>query len=328
MSKIALVTGVAGFIGSHLADRLLSLNYQVIGIDDLSNGKIENTNNFINHPNFMFRESKIQSADLEKIAPDCTHIFHLAGLADIVPSINNPENYFLANTYATLKIMEYAKSKPIKKIVYAASSSCYGADPAIPTSEDNDIKCEYPYALTKFQGEEIVQHFGKLFDIPHISLRLFNVYGPKSRTNGTYGAVMGVFLAQKIAGVPLTIVGNGEQKRDFIFINDVVNAFVLSAESIVSGEIFNIGYGKPRSVNELANLISKNQVNIPKRPGEPETTWANISKAKDLLGWVPKTDLESGIEVILSQIDNWKSAPVWTPAKIEEATKLWFRYLK
>jgi UDP-glucose 4-epimerase len=328
MNKIALVTGVAGFIGSHLADKLLNLNYQVIGIDDLSNGKVDNMNNFVNNPNFMFQESEIQNTNLEKMVPDCTHIFHLAGLADIVPSIKDPENYFLANTYATLKIMEYAKSKRLKKIIYAASSSCYGANPSVPTAEDNKIKCEYPYALTKFQGEEIVLHFGKLFDISHISLRLFNVYGPKSRTNGTYGAVMGVFLAQKVAGVPLTIVGDGEQMRDFVFINDVVDSFVLAAESNITGEIFNIGSGKPRSVNELANLISNNQVNIPKRPGEPEVTWANISKAKDLLDWEPKTDLESGIAVILSQIDNWKSAPVWTADKIEEATKLWFKYLK
>jgi UDP-glucose 4-epimerase len=224
--------------------------------------------------------------------------------------------------------MEYAKSKPIKKIVYAASSSCYGADPAIPTSEDNVIKCEYPYALTKFQGEEIVQHFGKLFDIPHISLRLFNVYGLRSRTHGAYGAALGVFLKQKLSKKPFTVVGTGNQKRDFLNISDLFEAFHKASISKYNYEIFILGSSKPNSINYLASLISNNKIYIPWRQGEPFKTDANINKIKKYLKWKPEVSLKSGIEIVKNNIYYWKNAPLWTKKKIYLATKLWNKCLK
>ncbi|MCK4819118.1 GDP-mannose 4,6-dehydratase, partial [bacterium] len=180
---------------------------------------------------------------------------------------------------------------------------------------------------TKYLGEQIVLHWGKVYKLPVISLRLFNVYGPRSRTSGTYGAVLGIFLAQKIHGRSFTIVGDGKQERDFVYVSDVAEAFVKAASSEVKNEIFNVGSGNPQSINKLVSLLDGEKIHIPKRPGEPNRTFADISKIKKLLGWQPKVSFEEGIQKILENIDCWKEAPVWTPKKIEEATKDWFRYL-
>jgi len=160
-----------------------------------------------------------------------------------------------------------------------------------------------------------------------VSLRLFNVYGPRSRTSGAYGAVFGVFLAQKLAGVPFTVVGDGNQKRDFVYVSDVAEAFVKAASSDVKNEVFNVGSGKPRTINRLVSLLEGEKVHISKRPGEPDCTWANIAKIKDMLGWQPKVSFEEGAKKMLENIDYWRNAPVWTPEKIIEVTKDWFKYL-
>ena len=181
-----------------------------------------------------------------------------------------------------------------------------------PTSEDSPIVPQYPYALTKRLGEEIVFHFGNLYKIPVISLRLFNVYGPRARTSGTYGAVFGVFLAQKLAGKPFTVVGNGEQTRDFTFVDDVVSAFIEMIDDRIKNEIFNVGSGQTYSVNNLVRLLGGNDiVNIPKRPGEPDCTFADISKILKQTNWRPQISLENGVQKLLSSIDEFKDAPVW-----------------
>jgi len=177
-------------------------------------------------------------------------------------------------------------------------------------------------------GEQIVLHWGKVYKIKAISLRLFNVYGLRSRTSGTYGAVFGVFLAQKIAKKPLTVVGDGNQTRDFTFVTDVVNALIKSFNSKISNEIINIGSDKTQSINKIVKLLKCEKVHIPKRPGEPDCTWADITKAKKLLLWKPKINLEKGIEIIIKNIDYWKKAPIWSPKKISHATKDWFKLLK
>lgn len=163
--------------------------------------------------------------------------------------------------------------------------------------------------------------------MPTISLRLFNVYGPRARTSGTYGAVFGVFLAQKLAGKPLTIVGDGTQTRDFTFVTDVVEAFIASAKSKLEGEIFNVGSGGTYSVNRLVELLDSKTVNIPKRPGEPDCTFADISKISSQLGWRPKISFDVGVRMMLEDLEAWKDAPIWTPDTIEKETELWFRYL-
>ena len=170
-------------------------------------------------------------------------------------------------------------------------------------------------------------HWSKLYKIPFISLRLFNVYGTRSRTSGTYGAMFGVFLAQKISGKPFTIVGSGNQTRDFTFVSDVVDAFIKSCRSNIKNEIFNIGSGKTISINKIIKLLKGKKVYIKKRPGEPDCTFADISKIRKKMGWKPKINIEKGIKILIKNIEYWKKAPVWTPKKINIATKLWFKYL-
>ena len=199
---------------------------------------------------------------------------------------------------------------------------------SIPTPETAPPDPRYPYALTKYLGEQLVMHWAQVYRLPAISVRFFNVYGPRARTSGTYGAVFGVFLAQLLAGKPLTIVGDGTQTRDFTFVSDVVDALITAAESDKTCEIYNIGSGQPVSVNELVRLLgSPPSVHIPKRPGEPDCTWADISKIRRDLGWEPKVGFDEGVRVMRENIDYWRDAPVWTASRIAEATSDWFRFL-
>lgn len=323
-----LVTGAAGFIGSHLCSALLSQGFEVVGIDNLSVGRANNLYGFINNEKFQFRVLDISDSDISnKLDSHFTYIFHLAALADIVPSIKEPSRYARINVQGTINMLEFAKICNVKKFVYAASSSCYGVAQEIPTTESAQIAPEYPYALTKYLGELAVLYWHKIYSLPTISLRLFNVYGPRARTSGTYGAVFGVFLAQKLAGKPLTIVGDGTQTRDFTFVTDVVEAFIASAKSKLEGEIFNVGSGGTYSVNRLVELLDSKTVNIPKRPGEPDCTFADISKISSQLGWRPKISFDVGVRMMLEDLEAWKDAPIWTPDTIEKETELWFRYL-
>ena len=323
-----LITGGAGFIGSNLVDQLIKLNHQVVVIDNLSTGQKSNLSHIIKKIEFVNLDISKESKHIEFFFKDVDWVFHLAGLADIVPSITNPDNYFRANVQGTINVLEASRNAKIKKFVYAASASCYGIPTDYPTNENCKIDTQYPYALTKNLGEQIVMHWAKIYKMPNVSLRFFNVYGPRSRTTGAYGAVFGVFLAQKLANKPLTIVGDGKQTRDFIHVFDLVDAIIKAAEKANGSDIFNLGSGKETSVNEIANIISNNQVNVPKRPGEPDRSMADIKKIKEHLNWLPKVSLKEGIAMLLSNIDQWKDAPVWTPESIKEATTTWFKYLK
>ena len=186
----------------------------------------------------------------------------------------------------------------------------------------------YPYALTKKMGEDLIVHWSKVYKIPYISLRLFNVYGTRSRTSGTYGAMFGVFLAQKLSKQPFTIVGTGKQKRDFTYVSDVVNAIIQACRSSLKNEILNVGSGQTVSILKITNILKGEKCFIKKRPGEPQITFANINKIKRKLRWKPKINIEQGINMLLKDIQYWRNAPVWTPLKIQKATKLWFKYLK
>ena len=176
-------------------------------------------------------------------------------------------------------------------------------------------------------GEELVMHWAQVYNFPALSLRFFNVYGPRSRTSGTYGAVFGVFLGQKLAGKPCTVVGDGKQTRDFTYVTDIAQAILASAKSDRIGQIYNVGSGATVSVNRLVELLGGEKVHIPKRPGEPDSTFADISKIQSELGWEPQVTIEDGVAEILKHIDYWKDAPVWSPDSIAEATEDWFRYL-
>jgi UDP-glucose 4-epimerase len=324
----SLVTGGCGFIGSHLSERLLKMGHEVVILDNLSCGRLENIQSFSDHPNLVVVNENI--VERESIAPSfdgVDWVFHLAGIADIVPSIEQPDAYFQNNVVGTLNILQCAKEASVKKIVYAASSSSYGIPDQYPTPENSPIQPQYPYALTKYMGEELTMHWSQVYGLPAISLRLFNVYGPRSRTTGAYGAVFGVFLAQKLNNKPFTVVGDGKQTRDFTYVTDVAEAFIEAAASNVSGEAMNIGSGHHYSVNRLVELLGGEVVYIPKRPGEPDCTFADTGKITTMLGWKPQVSFEDGVKNMLDVIEAWRDAPVWEPSSIGEATAAWFKYL-
>jgi len=305
---------------------LLSKGDDITVLDNFSTGRPEN----LSH---VKDEIKLVEADLSfygtwtKYFKGVDRVFHLAALADIVPSIENPDTYYQANVTGTFNVMKACKKFNVGKVVYSASSSCYGIPDVVPTPESAEIRPQYPYALTKFLGEQIVLHWSHVYGVPSVSTRLFNVYGPRSRTSGTYGAVFGVFLAQKLNKKPFTVVGDGTQTRDFTYVEDVTSALLTASESNLKGEIINIGSDNTYSVNRVVALLGGEVVYIPKRPGEPDCTWADISKVKKLLKWSPTVSIEQGIKNLLDNIDYWSEAPVWDPDSISIATKKWFEYL-
>lgn len=324
-----LVTGGAGFIGSHLTERLLKEGHKVTVIDNFSTGRASNLDGLENRENLILIEEDI--CNLNAVASlfeniDC--VFHMAALADIVPSIQNPLNYYRSNVEGTASVLEAARKAEVKRFLYTASSSCYGIPDIYPTAETAEIRPQYPYALTKYLGEELALHWAQVYKMPITSLRLFNVYGPRSRTSGTYGAVFGVFLAQKLANQPYTVVGDGTQTRDFTFVTDVVDAFIKTAENANSvGTIMNVGSGNTYSVNRLVELLGGEVTYIPRRPGEPDCTFADISRIRDVVGWEPAISLENGVREMIKNIDYWREAPVWNPDSIASATREWFQYL-
>jgi UDP-glucose 4-epimerase len=321
-----IVTGGAGFIGSHICEKLVELKHNVIVIDNLSTGRLDNLKNFR-------KKIKFIKADISKRGKwqsyfkNVNTVYHLAAIADIIPSINKPSDYYSSNVTGTFNVLEACRKNKVKKYLYAASSSCYGIPKKFPTSENEKIDTQYPYALTKYLGEQISLHWGKVYNLNVFSLRLFNVYGTRSRTSGTYGAMFGVFLAQKLAKKPLTVVGDGNQSRDFTYVTDVVDAFILVSKSNLKNEVFNIGSNKNIKINHIVKLLGGSKIYIPKRPGEPDCTFASTKKISKMLGWKPKVNIESGIKKLLLNINYWKSAPVWSPKTINIATKDWFKYL-
>ncbi len=328
MTRRAIVTGGAGFIGSHMVDLLLDRGFQVAAVDNLKTGRISNLEGQKGNERLDFHNVDMATLPADSaIFKDAEYVFHFGGLGDIVPSIERPLDYTHANITGTLTMLEAARQAGVKKFVYAASSSCYGANPPVPTPESATIRPEYPYAFSKWVGEEAVFHWGTVYGLPVASIRMFNVYGPRVRTTGVYGAVFGVFLAQKLHGKPLTVVGDGTQTRDFVYVTDVCKAFLLAAESNVTGEVFNLGAGNPQPINKLAQLIGGEITYLPKRPGEPDCTWADISKIQRTLGWSPTVTFEEGVATMLGHIEHWADAPVWDPASIAEATKTWFKFL-
>ncbi|MCC7166119.1 MAG: NAD-dependent epimerase/dehydratase family protein [Rhodospirillales bacterium] len=324
---VAIVTGGAGFIGSHMVDCLLEAGYRVRVVDDFSGGHERNLAHHANEPALA-----VERTDIRRLAPDATvfHggklLFHFAGLGDIVPSIERPGDYLETNVQGTVRVLEGARAAGVGKFIYAASSSCYGLA-ATPTAENHPIACQYPYALSKWLGEQCAFHWHHVYRLPVNSIRIFNAYGPRVRTTGAYGAVFGVFLRQKLAGEPYTVVGDGSQRRDFLFVTDVARAFLAAARSPLTGRIWNLGAGAPQSVNRLVEILGGPVVRVPKRPGEPDVTWADISAIRRDLGWVPTVSFEDGVARMVADIETWRDAPLWNPQSIAGATKTWFDFL-
>lgn len=321
-----LITGGAGFIGSHLVENFANQGHEVVVIDNFCSGNSHNIPK--NLSNITIIRDDVRSKSIRDAFSGVDVVFHLAALADIVPSINNPAEYIDVNVMGTVNVLESMRFSGVQRIIYAASSSCYGIPSNYPTSESTRLDPRYPYALSKLLGEQVFFHWLQVYGLSGLSLRLFNVYGRRARTSGRYGAMFGVFLSQFANGLPLTIVGSGEQKRDFTHVSDVVRAFILAGSSQVSGLPVNIGSELPQSVAKIANLIGGQVVNIPHRPGEPDLTFADASRAKSLLGWSAQLSLEEGIADLMNNLSEWKNAPIWTPEKIAVETQEWFRFLK
>jgi UDP-glucose 4-epimerase len=325
--RVAVVTGGAGFIGGHMVDLLLERGYRVRVIDSLVGGHERNLAQHAGNPRLAF-----ERRDIRSLEPDDTlfrgadFLFHFAGIGDIVPSIERPIDYMETNAQGTVRVLECARAAKVQKLVYAASSSCYGLA-AVPTREDHPVGPEHPYALSKYMGELAVLHWHRVYRLPANSIRIFNAYGPRVRTTGAYGAVFGVFFKQKLAGKPFTVIGDGTQRRDFLFVTDVAAAFLAAAESDFAGTVWNLGAGDPQSVNRLVELLGGDVVYIPKRPGEPDCTWADIGKIKRDLGWKPVVPFEEGVRRMMADIEHWRDAPLWDPQSIARATQTWFQYL-
>lgn len=321
-----IVTGGAGFIGSHLVDALVKEGYSVTVIDNLSTGKKSQVNK-------KAKFIKTDICDLKKIKPyfrGADKVFHLAARARIQPSIQNPVPTFESNVAGTLNVLLAARDAGVKRVIYSASSSSYGDQDTLPLHEEMSPRFKNPYALSKYIGEELCRLFSNLYGLETVSLRYFNVYGPRQLTSGAYATVVGIFLKQASLGQPLTIVGDGNIKRDFTHVSDVVRANLLAAKSskVGNGEAINIGTGRNYSINEVAAMIirktqptppiaqfaltSSNDVRailthavklkkatyIPPRPGETRKTLANTTKARDLLGWKPSVTLEEGLAML------------------------------
>jgi UDP-glucose 4-epimerase len=324
---VAVVTGGAGFIGSHMVDLLLGRGFEVRVTDNLVGGREQNLAQHAGN-----RALKFERRDIRSYSPDdpffegARYVFHFAGIGDIVPSIEQPTEYMSVNVQGTVHMLECARHAGAQKFVYAASSSCYGLA-EVPTREDHSIAPRYPYGLSKYQGEQACFHWHQVYRLPVNSIRIFNAYGTRSRTSGAYGAVFGVFLRQKLAGKPYTVVGDGTQTRDFLYVTDVAKAFLAAAETQRTGRVYNLGAGKPQSVNRLVELLGGEKIYIPKRPGEPDCTWADISRIRSELGWKSEVSFEEGVARIVADIEYWRNAPLWDPKSIAKATRTWFEYL-
>jgi UDP-glucose 4-epimerase len=327
MDKIAVVTGGAGFIGSHMVDLLINRGFSVRVIDNLTGGHRKNLDHLAENPKLSCHWQDIRElkpgSDIFKGA---RYVFHFAGIGDIVPSIEKPISYMDVNVQGTVRVLECARASGVQKLVYASSSSCYGLA-ATPTDERHSIAPQYPYALSKYLGEQTAFHWHQVYGLPVNAICIFNAYGPRVRTTGVYGAVFGVFLRQKLAGKPYTVVGDGTQTRDFVYVTDVAAAFLAAAETKLVGERFNVGAGNPQSINRLVELLGGEVTYVPKRPGEPDCTWANIDKITSLIGWRPVVSFEEGVRNMTCEIDRWNDAPLWDPESIAKATETWFRYL-
>lgn len=293
-----IVTGGAGFIGSHVVDLLIELGHDVVILDNLSTGRTSNLN-----PKATLHRVDIR--DLDTIRPHfkgCRWVFHAAAWPRIQPSFDDPVTHEQINVVGTVNCLLAARDAGVGRFIYFGSSAVYGTPDEIPTTENAAIRCYNPYALHKYSGEQYCLILGRHWGVPAISLRMFNVYGPRSynlgQPNSAYSPVIGIFHHLRKQSQPLTITGTGRQSRDFVHVRDVAHAFVATAESSISWDVFNVGCGISHSINEIARRISDQIVYIAERPNEAAITHADIGKIKRLVGWQPNITLDQGLAML------------------------------
>lgn len=290
-----IVTGGAGFIGSHLVDRLVNLGFEVTVIDDES---------ATTHEGFYYNDAadyyKLDVSDYNSIRPlfdGIEYVFHLAAESRIQPTIENPLKCLLTNAYGTAAVLQAAREAKCKKVIYSSTSSAYGLKNKPPLNETMPEDCLNPYSVTKYTGEKLCKIYTELFGLKTITFRYFNVYGPREPTKGPYAPVVGLFLRQRAAGEPLTIVGDGQQRRDFTHVDDIVEANIraMKYRGRLHGQAFNVGTGTNHSVLELAKMISNTIKFIPERPGEARETLADMTRMETEFHWKPSKKIEDYI---------------------------------
>lgn len=297
-----VVTGGAGFIGSNTVDLLINNNHTVCVLDNFSTGKQENCNPKAEYHNFDISDSK-NNEEIKSVISGADGIFHLAALARVQDSIENPVHFEINNTIGTVNMLNLANECGIKRLVYSASSSAYGNTEKLPSIETNDIDPISPYAMQKYYGEVACKMFTSVYGIETVCLRYFNVYGERQSLDGAYPLVMCVFAKQRLQNKPLTIRGDGEQRRDFTHVYDVANANYLAMKSdkVGNGEVINIGNSDNKSVNDIANMMGGPKVFVDPVI-EPRETLADNTKAKTLLGWKPTIEIEDWIPKYKKQL--------------------------
>ena len=293
---ISIVTGGAGFIGSHIVEKLKRLDHMVVVID----------NEYSDNDDFHWRKDtlnvNIDITDYKALKKACTgadYIFHCAAEARIGPAIKNPVNAVNINTIGTCNVLQCAREVGAKKVLYSSTSSGYGLNES-PNVETQPDDCLNPYSVSKIAGEKLCKMYTDLYGLNTIIFRYFNVFGERAPRKGQYAPVTGIFLRQKAAGEPLTIVGDGEQRRDYIYVKDVANANIMAAisnpDDDAYGQVYNVGSGKNYSVNEIASFISNDTINIPPRVGEARNSLANIEKIRKTFAWKPEVDVQEWIK--------------------------------
>jgi len=293
-----IVTGGAGFIGSHVVDLLIDSGYPVDIIDDLSTGRRDNLN-----PKAALHEVDVRNLDrLRPLFAGARWVFHGAAWPRIQPSFDDPLTHEDINVGGTINCLIAARDAGVQRFLYFGSSAVYGTPDEVPTTETAAIRCYNPYALQKYTAEQYSLILGGHWGVPVVSLRMFNVYGPRSynlgQPNSAYSPVIGIFHHLRRSGKPLTITGTGKQSRDFVHVYDVARAYLQTAQSDISGEVFNIGSGTSDSINTIAARMSDNRVYIPERPNEALVTHASIAKIKAMIGWTPKLSLDEGLHLL------------------------------
>ena len=296
---VALVTGGAGTIGSQSVIHLLAEGFKVRALDLPSADFSTHLGPHLENPSLSIDlRDVLEVPSDDSLFANVDFLFHCAGIADPIPSLSKPEAYVRTNVLGVTRVLEGARLNGVKKVIYPSSAAVYGTA-AWPTREDHPINPIHPYGLTKYMGELVLQHWFKVFRVPTLCFRIFNAYGPDATTGGP----VGVFLRKKLAGEPLTILVDGKQQRDFIFITDVVEAVIRGAQSDRAGEVYNLATGNPQTIDCVAQLIGGDIQHVPGRPGEPKTICANISKIKAELKWTPRVSIEEGIERMLRHLE-------------------------